>query len=121
MDSGSETFIHALEVIQCSHKRWAPAFVMKLEFAKAFGTVNWSSLHEIFQACDFLLKGCSWTNAPLSTSKSAILVNGCSVPWFLCKWGLRQGDPLSPYSFLVVADVLQRLIHTDRERCCCIS
>lgn len=42
-----------------------------------------------------------------------MLVNGCPGPWFTCKKGLRQGDPLSPYLFLLVADDLQVLIKTD--------
>jgi hypothetical protein len=46
----------------------------------------------------------------LKSSKSAILLNGVSGPWINCKRGLRQGDPLSLYLFLLVAETLQALI-----------
>jgi hypothetical protein len=56
---------------------------------------------------------CDWMDLILTTSKSAILLNGVPGPWIDCKRGLRQGDPLSPYLFLLVADVLQKLIRQD--------
>jgi hypothetical protein len=36
----SDTFVYALELVQVCHKRKKPALVLKLDFAKAFDTVN---------------------------------------------------------------------------------
>ena len=49
----SENFIYATELIQCCHRRRRPTIVLKLDFAKAFDSVNWCSLTKIMQAKGF--------------------------------------------------------------------
>jgi hypothetical protein len=40
----SENFVYATEIVQCCHKRKAPAFTLTLDFAKAFDSIEWRSL-----------------------------------------------------------------------------
>ena len=109
----SDTFVYAMELVQVCHKRKKQAIVLKLDFAKAFDTVNWTGLFTVLRARGFDDRWVSWVQTMLVSSKSAVLVNGCPGPWITCKRGLRQGDPISPYLFLLVAETLQAMIKSS--------
>ena len=87
--------------------------VLKLDFAKAFDSINWESLRKIMAVRGFPPLWCDWMDTLFHSSRSAVLLDGVPGRWFQVNCGLRQGDPTSPYLFLVVADVLQRLIRRD--------
>jgi hypothetical protein len=42
-----ENFVYATELVQSNYKRKAPTLVIKLDFAKAFDSVNWDSLDAV--------------------------------------------------------------------------
>ena len=56
----AENFIYATEVVQCCHKRGASAIILKLDFRKAFDSVDWHALDAILLAKGFPARWRTW-------------------------------------------------------------
>jgi retron-type reverse transcriptase len=85
--------------------------LLKLDFAKAFDTIDHSAMLSIMKQMGFDRKWLKWIQLIFSSGKSAILLNGVPGRQFFCKRGVRQGDPLSPLIFVLAANLLQSVIN----------
>ncbi|XP_022007725.1 uncharacterized mitochondrial protein AtMg01250-like [Helianthus annuus] len=58
---------------------------------------------------------CKWIRGILKSASSLVLVNGAPTFLFRCEKGMRQGDPLSPFLFLVVMEALSCMLDRAKE------
>ena len=95
-----------------------------VDFEKAFDSVAWSFIEKSLRK--FKL-GKSYYTMELdifTNINSCVHVNGQYSQWFDVKRGTRQGDPLSPYLFLICAELLASMIRQNEnihgmKRYCC--
>ncbi|KAG5537109.1 hypothetical protein RHGRI_024523 [Rhododendron griersonianum] len=83
---------------------------VKLDLNKAYDRVCWDFLLKVLEKLGFEEKWIDWISQCVCTVKYSIHANGGQVCVVEPKRGLRQGDPISPYLFLMVADVLSTML-----------
>ncbi|GKA13247.1 hypothetical protein Tco_0692893 [Tanacetum coccineum] len=83
---------------------------LKIDLQKAYDTVSWSFLESILGRFGFPEKMVKWIMTCITSSAFSICVNGQAYGYFKGARGLRQGDPISPYLFTLVMEVLNLII-----------
>ena len=89
--------------------------MIKIDLSKAYDRVNWLYIRMLLTHLGFCYDFVRWIMACISTVSFAVLINGAASPFFHAGQGLRQGCPLSPLLFLLVAEGLNRFILASKE------
>nr|GFC70014.1 cysteine-rich receptor-like protein kinase [Tanacetum cinerariifolium] len=85
--------------------------LFKVDFEKAFDSVSWKYLDYMLHKLGFGSRWRTWINNCLMSARTFILINGSPTLEFSLKRGLRQGDHLSPFLFIIVMEGLHMALN----------
>lgn len=111
-----ENTILAWEIVNGYHKAQGPKrIVIKVDIAKAFDTLSWDFLFNCLKSLDLPDQYLRWLQACICTTNFTIGYNGMVHGYFKGKRGLRQGNPLSPYLFIIPMNNLSLMLNKATE------
>ncbi|CAK8537008.1 unnamed protein product [Lathyrus sativus] len=105
----------ANEVMDYARKERKGCVLFKVDFEKAYDNVSWNFLRSMLTKMGFGSLWRKWMDNLIFQSKMSVLVNGSPTKEFEVEKGLRQGDPLSPFLFVIVAEGLAGLVRKSQE------
>nr|GEY06562.1 RNA-directed DNA polymerase, eukaryota [Tanacetum cinerariifolium] len=94
------------EVYQWCKSKRKQSFVLKIDFEKAYDSVRWDYVIDVLSKFGFGKRWCEWIHECFRSSRGSVLVNGSPTAEFQFYKGLKQGDPLAPFIFILVMESL---------------
>lgn len=91
-----------------------PGLILSVDFEKAFDTVSWKFIEKVFKYFNFGPSIITWIKLFQSGAESCIIQNGFMSDSFRLKRGCRQGDPISPYIFILCAEILGLMLRENK-------
>lgn len=96
------------------------ALLFKIDFEKAFDTINWNFVDGVLGYMNFSRRWRMWIRGILASARASVLINGSPSKEFQYERGVRQGDPLSPFLFIIAMETFTFFLDKGQTRglCC---
>jgi len=108
-----ETIRSIFDIMEFTDKKNVPGLMIFIDFQKAFDSVEWDFILGCLDAFNFGPDFIQWIKPFYKNVQSCVINNGTTSDYFFLERGARQGDPLSPYIFVLAAEALAIAVRQD--------
>ena len=103
------------DVLFESKQQQIPGLLLSIDFQQAFDSISWKFIHKVLDYFNFGPSIKRWIKLFQTGVQSCILQNGFMSDFFYLQRGCRQGDPISPYIFILCVEVLGQMIRNSKD------
>lgn len=105
------------ELMAWFKKKKKQMMILNIDFEKAYDSISWNYLDQVMRLMNFPPIWCECIRACLHSARSSVMINGSPTKEFRLFRGLRKGDSLSPFLFILAMGGL----HVAIENACAMG
>jgi hypothetical protein len=103
------------DILHFTEKQDIPGILVLIDFEKTFDSIAWMFIESVLDFVNFGFSIKQWVNIFIINITSAVAQNCCLSDFFTIQRGCRQGNPVSPYTFLLCAEILGILVRHNKD------